>query len=167
MNPETPRSADAFTIRNVDPADQDQWAALYRQYAAFYRAAMDDEILRRTWSWLMRPEHPEEGIVAQTESGELVGLAHYRSFPKPLLGRDAGFLDDLYVADKHRGQGLGRGLIAAVASIAHARGWPLVRWITAHDNRPARRLYDGVSQATEWITYDLKPGGYRKPGGLA
>lgn len=167
MESSIPRSAGAITIRNLAPADQEQWAGLYRQYAAFCRAAMDDEILRRAWSWLMRPEHAEEGIVAETASGELVGLAHYRPFPKPLLGRDAGFLDDLYVAQTHRGQGIGRGLIAAVASIAHARGWPLVRGVAARDNGPARRLYDGVSQATEWITYELKPGGYGVPGGRA
>lgn len=157
-------NADAITIRNLDPGDEAQWAALYRRYAAFYEVDIDNAALRRTWSWLMRPEHPEEGVVAETASGELVGLAHYRPFPKPLLGRDAGYLDDLYVADGHRGLGIGRGLIAAVASIAHARGWPLLRWITARDNHDARRLYDGVARATDWVSYDLKPGGY---GGVA
>ncbi|QCS63900.1 GNAT family N-acetyltransferase [Achromobacter denitrificans] len=165
MNADIPQRADAITIRNVDPDDREPWAALYRQYAAFYRAEMDEDILRRTWSWLMRPEHPEEGIVAAKANGELVGLAHYRPYPKPLLGREAGYLDDLYVAGAHRGQGIGRGLIAAVAAIAHARGWPLVRWITARDNDEARRLYDGVARATDWVTYDLKPDGYGGPTG--
>ena len=53
-------NADAITIRNLDPGDEAQWAALYRRYAAFYEVDIDDAALRRTWSWLMRPEHPEE-----------------------------------------------------------------------------------------------------------
>jgi GNAT superfamily N-acetyltransferase len=147
----------AITIRSLEPGDREQWEQLYRQYAEFYRATMNDAILDRTWSWLMDLGHPEEGIVAELAAGELVGLAHYRPFPEPLLGQDAGFLDDLFVSTAHRGQGVGRGLIASVASIARDRRWPLVRWVTAHDNAPARRLYAGLSQMTAWVTYDLNP----------
>lgn len=155
------RSEDAATtIRAVEPGDRDQWERLYRQYAEFYRVSMDDAIQECTWSWLMAPEHPEEGIVAVLETGEVVGLAHYWPFPKPLLGKDAGFLDDLFVAAAHRGQGVGRSLVAEISSIAHERGWPLVRWITAQDNEVAQQLYDRVSQETAWITYDLTPSGH-------
>ncbi|MDR0214085.1 MAG: GNAT family N-acetyltransferase [Comamonas sp.] len=111
----------AITIRSLEPGDREQWEQLYRQYAEFYRATMNDAILDRTWSWLMDLGHPEEGIVAELATGELVGLAHYRPFPEPLLGQDAGFLDDLFVSTAHRGQGVGRGLIASVASIARDR----------------------------------------------
>ena len=148
----------AITIRAITPTDWPQWAELYRAYAAFYDAPMSDEILARTWSWLLADEHPQEALVAQLANGSLVGLAHFRPFPKPMLGQDAGFLDDLFVAPALRGQGIGRGLIAAVASVAQARGWPLVRWITAPDNAQARQLYDGLAQATSWLTYDLKTG---------
>ena len=70
-----------------------------------------------------------DGLVA-VRRGELVGLAHYRSFPEPLLGKDVGFLDDLFVPPAHRGQGIGRKLIDAVAAIARQRGWPVLRWST-------------------------------------
>lgn len=153
------RRTDAIIIRSVALRDREPWAQLYRQYAEFYRVAMNDAILDRIWSWLMAPQHPEEGIVAEQANGDLAGLAHYRPFPEPLLGHDAGFLDDLFVSTTHRGQGIGRSLIAVVESVAHERGWPLVRWITAHDNKQARRLYDGISQATTWVTYDLNPVG--------
>lgn len=152
MTINTPSS---ITIRRLEPDDREQWELLYRQYAEFYRAAMNDAILDRTWSWLMDLGHPEEGIVAELATGALVGLAHYRPFPEPLLGQDAGFLDDLFVPMARRRQGIGRGLIASVASVARDRGWTLVRWVTAHDNAPARRLYEGLSQMTDWVTYDL------------
>lgn len=122
MNGNAPQSVDALTIRNLAPHDREPWERLYRQYAGFYRVTVSDAILTRTWSWLMAPEHAEEGIVAELANGDLVALAHYRPFPEPLLGQDAGFLDDLFVSPVHRGQGIGRSLIAAVAAVAHARG---------------------------------------------
>lgn len=84
-----------------------------------------------------------------------MGLAHYRAFPEPLLGKELGFLDDLFVPPAHRGQGVGRQLIEAVAAIARQRGWPVLRWITAQDNAAARSLYDQLAQTTAWVTYDL------------
>lgn len=164
MTEHTPhRLADVIVIRSLAPHDHDAWRHRYRQYAVFYDAPMDDAILDRTWSWLMQPAHPVEGIVAVLENGDLAGLAHYRAVPDPLLGQDAGFLDDLFVAATHRNQGIGHRLIAAVASIARARAWPLLRWITAHDNAQARRLYDAIAQETPWVTYELNPVGRESP----
>nr|WP_282186829.1 GNAT family N-acetyltransferase [Azospirillum brasilense] len=141
----------------VTADDAIAWRRLYRAYADFYSVPMTEDILDRTWDWLLDPAHPLEGIIAAGDDGELVGLVHYRPFPKPLLGQDAGFLDDLFVAPGRRGSGIGRALIDAVAAVAGERGWPLVRWITASDNTTARRLYDDMATATPWITYDLKP----------
>ncbi|AJC21049.1 GNAT family N-acetyltransferase [Pandoraea pulmonicola] len=149
------RDANHITIRHVRPQDRHAWEPLYRQYADFYRVVVDDTIVQRTWSWLMDPEHPVEGLVAESENGELVGLAHFRPVPETLIGRDSGFLDDLYVPPSQRGTGTGRALIAAVTTIARSRGWPFVRWVTANDNATARRLYDGIAQETAWVTYDL------------
>ncbi|MFT4190269.1 MAG: GNAT family N-acetyltransferase [Comamonas sp.] len=147
--------ANTTKIRSIIQSDKEQWKILYRQYADFYQVPMTEEILEQTFSWLVDGHHPEEGLVAELPNGELVGIAHYRAFPKPLLGKDAGFLDDLFVLPTLRGSGIGRQLIEAVAAIAAERGWPLVRWITAPDNHTARKLYDGVAQAAPWVTYDL------------
>lgn len=144
----------SLTIRAIAAGDRPAWERLYRGYAAFYQVPMNDALLEATWRWLMGQERRVEGLVA-LRRGELVGLAHYRSFPEPLLGKDLGFLDDLFVPPAHRGQGVGRQLIEAVSAIARQRGWPVLRWITAEDNAKARHLYDQLAQATAWVTYDL------------
>lgn len=147
-----------ITIRPLAPADQPPWQGLYARYAAFYRTSVDEAILARTWGWLMAPAHPLAGLVATDATGRLVGLAHYRPFPEPLLGVDAGFLDDLFVVPACRGQRVGQRLMAAVGEVAREQGWPFVRWITAQDNARARRLYDALAPATSWVTYDWVPG---------
>ena len=126
-------------------------------YASFYKREITDAILDQTWAWLLDPSHPLEGLVATVDGGELVGLAHYRAQPKPLQGEDAGFLDDLFVDPERRGHGIVRQLIAQIGEIARERNWASVRWITAADNTTARRLYDDIAVATQWVTYELKP----------
>lgn len=142
-------------IRDLMPEDRQEWESLYRHYAEFYREPMNENILGRTWSWLMDAQHPVQGKVVAAVNGKLLALAHYRPFPEPLLGKDAGFLDDLFVLPEQRGGGLGRRLIDAVAQAGQEQGWPFLRWITAQDNAQARCLYDGLTQATAWVTYDL------------
>lgn len=140
-------------IRPVRAADAPAWRALYTGYAAFYKVPMNEGILDRTWAWLLDPAHPLEGLVAVSE-GNLVGFAHFRQQPQPLLGREAGFLDDLFVDPAQRSRGAGRQLIAALTDIARNRDWPMLSWITASDNMTARRLYDDIATAAIWVTYE-------------
>lgn len=147
---------DTVCVRAVALGDRPAWERLYRGYAAFYQVPMEEAVLDATWRWLMDPQRRVEGLVA-LQRGELVGLAHFRAFPEPLLGQELGFLDDLFVPPAHRGQGTGRKLIEAVAAIARERGWPVLRWITAEDNAHARRFYNQMAHATPWVTYDLDP----------
>ena len=86
---------------------------------------------------------------------ELVGLAHYRPFARPLAATVGGYLDDLYVAPEARGSGAADALLARLREIAADRGWSVVRWITADDNHRARAKYDQVATRTMWVTYDM------------
>lgn len=149
------KQAQAMVIRNVQPQDRLAWEQLFQGYARFYKVPMNEDILSRSWSWILAPDHPVEGIVASLPSGELIGLAHYRPVPETLLGRESGFLDDLFVLDEYRGRGVGRRLIAAVSHIARERGWSALRWITAQDNAQAQILYDTLAEKTAWLTYEL------------
>lgn len=147
-----------YTIRPVLADDYAQWQTCYRLYAAFYAVPINDRTLQTTWGWLCDPAYPLEGLVAVAPTGEIVGIAHYRVYPEPLLGQEAGYLDDLYVLQDHRRQGIARALITHLSDIARARNWPFVRWITAFDNTTARALYDQVARASAWVTYDLDTG---------
>ncbi|THU05100.1 GNAT family N-acetyltransferase [Lampropedia puyangensis] len=142
--------------RSLQPQDWPQWGLLYQQYAHFYEVPMTATIAEKTWAWLMNPQHPVEGIVALSETQQLMGLAHFRACPDPLIASDVGFLDDLYVLPERRGAGIGRALIQAVAAVARERHWPVVRWVTAKNNAQARRLYDQIAEETQWVTYDLE-----------
>ena len=142
-------------IREIQLKDKEQWEKLYRGYAVFYKVEMNNKILQTVWNWLHDKNHEVEGLVYEVE-GNIVGLAHYRKMPSPLKGQYIGFLDDLFVDPKYRGQKIGEKLINKMKEISKSKGWNLVRWITRNDNIRAKSLYDRVSEKTNWDVYELK-----------
>ena len=141
--------------REIQLKDKEQWEKLYKGYADFYKVKINDKILQTVWNWLHDKSHEVEGLVYEVEDN-IVGLANYRKMPSPLRGQYIGFLDDLFVDQKYRGQKIGEKLINKMKEISKSRGWNLVRWITRNDNIRAKSLYDRVSEKTNWDVYELK-----------
>ena len=141
------------------PNDFDTWRQLYRGYAQFYEVDQTDEQASTVWTWIHDPQHEVRALVVRQGGEAPVGLAHYRTFARPLRASTGCFLDDLFVAKEHRGSGAVDALLAELRRIAAAEGCDTVRWITADNNYRARAKYDEVATRTTWITYDMTPGG--------
>ena len=134
----------------------DQWRALYRAYADFYQTPMDNDTLARVWTWLQNGDL--DGCYADN-NGEVVGFAHWAVLLRPLHGARLLYLNDLFVAPTWRQHGIGGLLMRQVNAAAAAAACPLVRWATKADNHTARRLYDNIAQATDWIIYEQRRDG--------
>jgi len=145
----------SVTVRPLSPPDRPEWEHLYQGYAGFYGVAQTPAMRETVWKWLHDPDHEVNGLVAQ-DRGTLIGLAHYRPFCSPLAASTRGFLDDLYVDPAARGAGAAQALLDAVSAEGRAKGWAMIRWITADDNYRARSVYDRVATQTKWVTYDIR-----------
>jgi GNAT superfamily N-acetyltransferase len=142
-------------IRKIQLKDQTQWEKLYKGYADFYKVEINNKILQTVWNWLHDENHEVEGLICEVD-GKVVGLAHYRRMPRPLRGHDIGFLDDLFVDPKYRGQKIGEKILNELKIISKSKGWNLIRWITHDDNIRAKSLYDRIAEKTTWDLYELK-----------
>lgn len=142
-------------IRKPDDADRAAWEILYAGYAAFYKVTQTRDMRATVWGWIHDPAQQTGGLVAELD-GRLIGIAHFRPYARPLSASTGGFLDDLFVDPAARGSGAAQALIDAVCDLGRARGWTVVRWITADDNYRARGLYDRLAERTKWVTYDVK-----------
>lgn len=143
-------------VRASTDSDRAAWERLYKGYADFYKAVQTDEMRATVWGWIHDSACETEGFVAVDDAGKLIGLAHFRPYQRPLSASIGGFLDDLFVDPDARGSGAAQALIAAVKATGAARGWTVIRWITAADNARARAAYDKLASATPWVTYDIK-----------
>ena len=116
---------------------------------------MNKEILNKLWSWIQDKGHVVNGICFKFEE-KIVGIAHYRTMPRPIKGQYIGFLDDLFVEPKFRGQKIAQKLISHLKSLSKGNNWNGIRWITHSSNENAKKLYDKIANNTGFELYELK-----------
>jgi len=143
------------TVRALDPADEQVWRRLFRDYGTFYETSFDDAQLDHVWSLLLDPAGRVDALVAE-QDGVVVGMAHYRSHPDTFSTGTDWYLDDLFTAPESRGTGVGTALIEHLAALGKAAGPGTLRWITADDNVTAQRVYDKLAKKTTWVTYEVR-----------
>lgn len=110
-------------IRPLAPADRSQWLGLWSGYLEFYEASLSQEITDPTWTRILDPEAPIQGLCADDGSGELLGIVHYLFHPVTWAAGPRCYLEDLF----HRAGG--------------ARPWrrPVTDRGSLHCSRRARR----------------------------
>jgi ribosomal protein S18 acetylase RimI-like enzyme len=142
-------------IRKLEQKDKENWAKLYNSYAEFYKVPMNTAILNTLWSWIHDKNHIVNGICFELD-GKILGIAHYRTMPRPLKGKNIGFLDDLFVETEFRGQKIAQKLITHLKSLSKSNGWDAIRWTTHSSNKIAKKLYDKIANNTGFDLYELK-----------
>jgi len=89
--------------------------------------------------------------------GAVVGFALWFLSFSTWTGRHGIWLEDLYVEPEHRGSGLGRALLSALARKAAENGWARVEWTVLDWNAPSLAFYRslGARPQDDWTTYRL------------
>ncbi len=142
-------------IRFLKKKDKEKWEKLYKAYADFYKAPINSWILDTLWDWIHDDNHIVKGICYELE-GKIVGIAHYRTMPRPIKAKYIGFLDDLFVEPEFRGQQIAQKLINHLKSLSKANNWDGIRWITHSSNDNAKKLYNKIANNTGFELYELK-----------
>ena len=142
-------------IRELLKKDRIYWDKLYQQYAEFYKVLINEEILDTLWTWIHDKNHVVNGICFELED-KIVGIAHYRTMPRPIKGQYIGFLDDLFVEPEFRGQKIAQKLVSHLKSLSKVNNWNGIRWITHSSNENAKKLYDKIANNTGFELYELK-----------
>ncbi|AZL60867.1 GNAT family N-acetyltransferase [Tabrizicola piscis] len=142
------------TIQDATPGDEAAWRALWDQYLAFYKVDLAPAISAATWARLMDPASPVKARLALVD-GQVMGFAIHMHHPSTWVATEDAYLEDLFVTDAARGQGLGRALIDDLITIARAKGWARLYWHTNQGNNRARALYDQYVASDGHIRYRM------------
>jgi ribosomal protein S18 acetylase RimI-like enzyme len=131
-------TAAATTIRRATPADAATVAAMVREIAAHEDQTAHVHVSDAQWHGLL--ERAEVIVLLAERDGAAVGYVSAIRQLHLWTGGDVVNLDDLYVRPGHRDAGVGRRLMAALATVATPEQL-LIRWGMEVDNVDAQRFY--------------------------
>jgi GNAT superfamily N-acetyltransferase len=99
---------------------------------------------------------PAEALIAERD-GDVLGYALFFPTFSSFLTSTGVWLEDLFVRPSHRGEGVGRALLSAVAASVRERGGERLEWAALDWNELALGFYRrmGATTASEWITHRL------------
>jgi GNAT superfamily N-acetyltransferase len=141
-----------IVIRPVGKDERAAWEPLWNGYLAFYKTALARDVSDLTWTRFHDPDETMFALGGYVD-GNLAGFAHYLFHRSTWAPHRYCYLEDLFVAEAARGQGLGRALIEAVYERARKASANRVYWLTQSSNTQARALYDGVADNLGFIQY--------------
>ncbi len=153
-----------MTAVRIRPAHPDDAAAILRLVRELARFEQAEDRVRATVADLVRDGWGEprrfEALVAELDdaggAAGPAGFALYFHTYSTWEGRPGLFIEDLYVAERARGLGIGRRLVAACAAVALARNCRRMELNVLHWN-PARDFYHrlGLAHLEEWLPYRI------------
>ena len=144
----------AITVRPAASGDVGHILEMIRSLAEYEHLAdqcvIQAEALREH---LFGHDPAAEVLIAQIDSSA-AGFALFFTTYSTFLGKPGLWLEDLFVFDEHRGNGLGRALLRRLAQTAIARGYGRLEWSVLDANRSAIAFYQslGADLMDDWTT---------------
>ena len=142
----------SIKITPLSNADYDFWLALWQSYLTFYETSLPMSTTDTTWRNLLDSNVAIYGFGAWQDD-TLVGITHVVLHPNTWNTTECCYLEDLYVSESVRGQGVGRALIEYVYDFARQKKCNRVYWTTQEGNTTARTLYDTIATQTDMVQY--------------
>ena len=161
------------TIRPARPRDVPGILEHIRELAEFERERDSVEATEAGLAAALFGEQPHAfahvAVVTEGEGPEesIAGIAVWFLTFSTWTGRHGIWLEDLHVRPEHRGAGIGRRLLAALAAICVSRGYRRLEWSVLDWNEPARGFYKsiGARELDDWITNRVEGDLLRRLGG--
>ncbi|NUO63921.1 MAG: GNAT family N-acetyltransferase [Gemmatimonadaceae bacterium] len=149
--------ASPFTLRSATPDDVPLILECIRGLAEYERLPHEvvatEELLRES----LFGARPAAEVVLAHEGDEPAGFALFFHNYSTFLGRPGLYLEDLFVFPRFRGRGLGRLLLAHLATLAVQRGCGRFEWAVLDWNVDAIGFYEalGAKAMSDWTVYRL------------
>ncbi|SPL71729.1 GNAT family N-acetyltransferase [Acinetobacter stercoris] len=130
----------------------DQWHPLWQSYLTFYKSSLSEEQISLSWKRITNPAQKDMFGFAIKINENIVGFVHLISHMSMWTEKPYCYLQDLFIDENYRNQGLACKLIEHTYQVCKG-GFDRVYWLTQADNHTAQLLYDRIADKTGFIQY--------------
>lgn len=152
-----------FTVRKGTRRDANGFLVLVEELARFeHLEPPSEEGKRRLVADIF--DRGRINLLVARAGRVLAGYALYFYTYSSFLAKPTLYLEDLFVLDRYRGEGVGRMLFAKCVDIAVAERCGRMEWSVLNWNRNAADFYEGLGakRLDDWSVYRLDRAGLRK-----
>ncbi|HEY5821475.1 MAG TPA: GNAT family N-acetyltransferase [Propionibacteriaceae bacterium] len=144
-------------VREARESDIGVIRQLIQDLAEYERSADQVKVTPDQLRTALFGDHPAAYALVAEADDQVVGFALYFLNFSTWEGVHGIYLEDLYVKPEHRGSGLGKALLKALAKIAVDRGYARFEWWVLDWNEPAISFYQslGAVAMDEWTVFRL------------
>ncbi len=142
-----------FAIRPAAPGDVSELLRLIGELAEYEKLSHMAVGTAPALAEALFGARPAAEALMAERGGRAVGFALYFTTFSTFLCKPGVYLEDLFVEPAHRGAGIGKALLGALARIAEARGCGRLEWRVLDWNAPSIRFYEslGADILREWL----------------
>jgi len=137
----------------IRKARQEDFAAVFELVIGLARFQGCEEAVTNNVEGMKKDCGLFECSVAMDFEGQVVGFALFFMTYSTWVGKQL-YLEDLYVVEAHRKQGLGTRLVQEVFKFAQAEGCQRVRWQVSDWNANAIGLYEKLGASVDRHKYN-------------
>ena len=144
-------------VREARSSDVERIRELITELADYERSVDSVKVSSEQLHSALFASQPTVYALVAEAGDEVVGFALYFLNFSTWEGVPGIYLEDLFVRPEHRGSGLGKALLQALAEIAVSRGYARFEWSVLNWNQPAIDFYRrlGAVAMDEWTLYRL------------
>lgn len=142
-----------YAIRPATRADVGELLRLVRELAAYEKLEHMAEGTEPMLAEALFGAHPAAEALVAERGGRAIGFALFFTTFSTFLCKPGLYLEDLFVEPAHRGDGIGKALLARLAALAAERGCGRLEWRVLDWNEPSIRFYEslGARLLKEWV----------------
>lgn len=147
----------AIQIRLATASDGEAWLSLIDALADYEKLERPNAAARQRLLLDAFGEQPRTDVYLAESEGQVVGYAITLFTYSSFLALPTLYLEDLFVLERHRRQGVGYKLFTHCVEEAHRRGCGRMEWQVLNWNRLAIDFYEklGARQMKEWLPYRM------------
>lgn len=128
-------------IRALQRQDYDQWLPLWQKNCL---NQISDEVTTETWRRLTNPKEPVHSLGVFDESENLLGFLHYVLHATTGAIEPACYMQDLFISEMARRQGLAKRLVWELHEMGKDQNWARIYWFAQNSDVAVQNLYKNL-----------------------